>query len=458
MSSQTILVVEDHANEREALMRMLRLEGYEVMGASTLVEARAFSFSQIDLVITDLRLGKHSGLELLKYLRETKPSTPLLVVTAFGDVETAVSAMKLGAVDYLSKPLKPDHLLLLVNRYLPMRQTLVGENAADRVGLGNMIGNSPQMLRIYELIYRVAESDAIVLITGESGTGKELVAAAVHGASKRRNGPFVAINVAALPDALVEAELFGHVRGAFTGANESRQGRIEAAQDGTLFMDEVGDLPLQLQPKLLRVLENYQIAPIGSNKELKVDVRLIAATSRNIPDMIDKNQFRSDLFHRLNVLAIDLPPLRERPEDIRSLVEHFLKDCATRYMRSIPNVSVDLMKFFEGYEWPGNVRQLKNTIENLFVMGDRELLGIQDLPKSLGGSASILPIQTTIDTLSLSDVERATILSALRMSMGNRTHAAQKLGISVRTLQRKLRQWQVDEFPSDDTANDPSRS
>lgn len=443
-SKQTILVVEDQASEREAMTRLLRTEGYSVFAAAGVAEAKAHLSQAVDLVITDLRLGRLSGLDLLQYWHENRPSTPIIVVTAYGDVDTAVAAMKLGAIDYLMKPLKPDELLVLLNRYLPMRPQPSIEDEEQAGVLGKMIGNSPAMRRVFESIKRVAESDSIVLITGESGTGKELVAAAIHQLSLRKENSYVAVNIAALPESLIEAELFGYVRGAFTGANESRQGRFQAAQGGTLFMDEIGDFPLSLQPKLLRVLESFTFSPVGSNEELKVDVRLIAATSRNIAELTETNLYRADLYHRLNVLNVDLPPLRDRPEDIEPLVDFFIKDCAARHVRKPPEVASDLMAFLRSYDWPGNVRQLRNTIENMLVMGGRELLGMQDLPKFLSSNATTNPSRVAPSTMNLNDLEREAIQSALSHSMGNRTHAAQKLGISVRTLQRKLKQWEGD--------------
>lgn len=443
-SKQTILVVEDQASEREAMTRLLRTEGYNVLAAAGVAEAKAHLSQAVDLVITDLRLGRLSGLDLLQYWHESRPSTPIIVVTAYGDVDTAVAAMKMGAIDYLMKPLKPDELLVLLNRYLPMRpQPSITDDEHAGV-LGKMIGNSPAMRRVFESIKRVAESDSIVLITGESGTGKELVAAAIHQLSLRKASSYVAVNIAALPEPLIEAELFGYVRGAFTGANESRHGRFQAAQGGTLFMDEIGDFPLSLQPKLLRVLESFTFSPVGSNEEVKVDVRLIAATSRNIAELTESNQYRADLYHRLNVLNVDLPPLRERPEDIEPLVDFFIRDCAARHVRKAPEVSNDLMAFLRSYDWPGNVRQLRNTIENMLVMGGRELLGMQDLPKFLSSNATSNPTRIAPATVNLNDLEREAIQSTLSHSMGNRTHAAQKLGISVRTLQRKLKQWEGD--------------
>lgn len=439
----SILVVEDQVRERDAMVRLLRSEGYRAVGASNQKEAIQAFESSVDLVVCDLRLGQDNGLEVLRQWRTEKPTVPVLMVTAYGDIHSAVEAMKLGASDYLTKPLKPEELLVLLNRYLPMRIRGNDQTAIDIGGIGKMIGQSDQMREVFKQILRVASSDATVLITGESGTGKELVASAIHENSRRKSSSFVAVNVSALPDALIESELFGYVRGAFTGAQENREGRFRAANRGTLFMDEIGDLPLTLQPKLLRVLESYAFAPVGTNIETSVDIRLIAATSRNIAEMIQRDHFRIDLYHRLNVLSIELPPLRERPEDIPILVEHFLEDCARRHLRPIPEVAPELLEYLGHYDWPGNVRQLRNAIENMVVMGEERVLTLRDLPKYLSGNPQTETTSSRRIPLNLHQLEKDAILSALKKSFGNRTHAAHTLGISVRTLQRKLKAWGV---------------
>jgi DNA-binding NtrC family response regulator len=449
----SILVVEDQVRERDAMVRLLRSEGYRAVGASNQREAIQAFESAVDLVVCDLRLGQENGLDVLRQWRIEKPTVPVLMVTAYGDIHSAVEAMKLGASDYLTKPLKPEELLVLLNRYLPMRLRGNDQTAIDIGGIGKMIGQSDQMRDIFKQILRVASSDATVLITGESGTGKELVASAIHENSRRKNASFVAVNVSALPDALIESELFGYVRGAFTGAQENRDGRFRAANRGTLFMDEIGDLPLTLQPKLLRVLESYAFAPVGTNIETSVDIRLIAATSRNISEMIQRDHFRIDLYHRLNVLSIELPPLRERPEDIPILVEHFLEDCARRHLRPIPEVAPELLDYLGQYDWPGNVRQLRNAIENMVVMGEERTLTLRDLPKYLSGNPQTETSSSRRVPLNLQQLEKDAILSALKKSFGNRTHAAHTLGISVRTLQRKLKAWGVTQ-PNDEESDE----
>ena len=440
----TILVVEDQVREREALSRLLKSEGYNTVPASNSREAIDAFKAPVDLVVCDLRLGADDGMAVLKEWRQTKPSVPVLMMTAYGDIHSAVEAMKLGASDYLTKPLKPDELLLLLNRYLPMRARAQQQNAIDAGGIGRMIGHSAEMREVFDQIRKVSVSDATVLIVGESGTGKELVASAIHDNSRRRKKPFVAVNVTALPDSLIESELFGYVRGAFTGATEPREGRFRAADQGTLFMDEIGDLPQTLQPKLLRVLETYSFAPVGSSVESNVDIRLIAATSRELPEMVQDGEFRIDLYHRLNVLTIELPPLRKRPDDIPTLVNHFLADCAKRHLRPTPQVAPELLDYLQAYEWPGNVRQLRNVIENMLVMGDEGILTLRNLPKYLSGNPSSEQHNSNQGTFNLHDLEKEAILSALKKSFGNRTHAAHTLGISVRTLQRKLKLWGIE--------------
>jgi len=440
-TSLTILVVEDQVREREALSRLLKSEGYQTISASNRPEAIKAFRDPVDLVVCDLRLGADDGLDVLRQWREAKPSVPVLMVTAFGDIHSAVEAMKLGASDYLTKPLKPDELLMLLNRYLPMRAREKRQSSIDVGGIGRMIGQSERMREVFDQIRKVSLSDSSVLIVGESGTGKELVASAIHENSRRRDKPFVAVNVTALPDSLIESELFGYVRGAFTGAVDSREGRFNAANHGTLFMDEIGDLPQALQPKLLRVLETHSFAPVGSNTESHVDIRLIAATSRELTEMVQDGLFRIDLYHRLNVLTIELPPLRERPDDIPILVDHFLTDCAKRHLRDKPEVASELMEYLKGYEWPGNVRQLRNVIENMLVMGEEVILTLRNLPKYLSGNPLSEQHLASKGNLNLQDLEKEAILSALKKSYGNRTHAAHTLGISVRTLQRKLKLW-----------------
>jgi DNA-binding NtrC family response regulator len=451
----TILVVEDGESEREALVRVLRMEQYEVMSAADPQHAIDFAHQPIDLVISDLRMGKQSGIDLLRYWRERWPAMPFIIMTAYGDVDSAVTAMKLGAADFITKPVNPDSLLTLVRDCLDRRvvqthheqapSTAAGDRVFDRI-----VGRSPPMCEIIDQTRRAAHTESTVLVLGESGTGKELIAEAIHQNSPRCPGPFILVNMAAIPETLVESELFGHLKGAFTGAAASRVGRFEAAHGGTIFIDEIGDFPLNLQAKLLRVLENRTITPVGGNRDRLVDVRVVAATSRNLAKMTSLGQFREDLYYRLNVVAINLPPLRDRRDDIPLLVEHFVHELARAGNKPPLKISPELMQAFISLDWPGNVRQLRNALESMVVMARGELLTPADLPRNL----ALEPLDRSAEIAAaagpmLEDVKRAAMLRALDQFQGNRTRAAEYLGISVRTLQRKLKEWGLLESPGD---------
>lgn len=447
MTKHRILIVEDQSRERDALARLLRTEGYETQTARNCSEAMTMISEHFDAVISDLRLGQESGVELLKAWKNRHPNTPFLIATAYGEVETAVGALKTGAEDYLLKPLNPEALVIQLRQIINRRCSPTNESSTTSraneptSALDRIVGNSPAMHDLKDRIQRVANTDGMVLITGESGTGKELVAEAIHNLSKRSSGPFVAVNVAAVPESLVEAEFFGAVKGAFTGAETNRVGKFEAANSGTLFIDEIGDFPMSAQPKLLRVLENLIITPVGSNEDRKIDVRVVAATSRNLTELINQNAFRQDLFYRLNLLTIEIPPLRIRVEDVPYLIDYFLRDCQARYDRPDVQLSKELSDVLTKYEWPGNVRQLRNTIENMVVMGRQNPLSVQDLPAYFSGSTEAPKASVVIRDGQLQDLEREAIQYALERFQGNRTRAAEALGISVRTLQRKLKQW-----------------
>ncbi len=445
-----ILVVEDKTSEREALARLLRLENYEVEMANSAKQALTFLHEPIDLVVSDLKMSKASGLDLLKYWKERRPETPFIMVTAFGDVDSAVEAMKLGAEDYLNKPVNPEEVLLLIARCIESRQKdeTIHELQArldERLGFERVIGHSKAMLEVFEHARRAAMTDSTVLVTGESGTGKELIAEAIHQNSPRREGPFVTVNMAAVPAHLVESELFGHVKGAFTGATNSRVGRFESANTGTIFIDEIGDFALESQAKLLRVLENRTITPIGSNDDREVDVRVVAATSRNLESMVREEEFREDLYYRLNVVNLKLPPLRERADDIPLLIEHMLRELADHMNRPPLRIDRELREFLETYDWPGNVRQLRNALESMVVLAAGEELTMEDLPATLHDAPNSVADVNIPTGMSLDDIEREAIEQALAQHEGNRTHAAADLGISVRTLQRKLKAWGLDE-------------
>ena len=447
--NSTILIVDDQLNEREALGRVLRQEGFRVVSAANAEQATGFFEEPVDLVISDLRMGENSGLDLLRLWKSRMPATPFIMMTAYGDVTSAVDAMKLGAEDYLSKPVNPDELLMLIDRCLEFRQkdeTIrhLKERLDERLGFEKMIGSSKLMLDLFDQVRRAARSVCTVLITGESGTGKELISEALHHHSLRSHGPFVTVNMAAVPEHLVESELFGHVKGAFTGAMGARIGRFEAAEGGTLFIDEIGDFAQASQAKLLRVLENHTITPIGSNNDKHVDVRVVAATSRHLDEMVREQKFREDLYYRLNVVTIHLPPLRDRPEDIPLLVAHFNKTLCALQNRAELEFDSELLDFLYKYEWPGNVRQLRNAMESMIVLARGERLTIDDLPSSIESESGSESTSKLTDGGMLRDLQRSAVEKALHEHLGNRTRAATALGISVRTLQRKLKIWGLD--------------
>ncbi len=448
-SNERILIVEDKENERDALGRLLRQEGYDVLAAANADEAMAYLDSDVDLVISDLKMGENSGIDLLRFWKSRSPKTPVIMVTAHGNVASAVEAMKLGAEDYLTKPVNPDELLILTNRCMEYRRKdeMIQELQArldDRLGFERIIGNSKAILEVFDQARRAAQSDCTVLVTGESGTGKELIAEALHQNSRRKNGPFVTVNMAAVPEQLVESELFGHVKGAFTGAMAARAGRFETAHGGTLFIDEIGDFAQASQAKLLRVLENHTITPIGSNDDKQVDVRTVAATSRKLEEMVRNHEFREDLYYRLNVVTIRLPPLRERAEDIPLLTAGFLANICAAYNRPLLDIEPGLMRFLQTYEWPGNVRQLRNTIESMVVLARDSKLTLDDLPATLESDPLLDSQHLLSSRTSLKDIERAAVEKALAEFGGHRSRVAEALGISVRTLQRKLKAWGLD--------------
>jgi DNA-binding NtrC family response regulator len=441
-----ILVVEDKQHERLAIARLLWQEDYEVLLAENPQQASGFIDEEVDLVISDLRMGEHSGIDLLRLWKKRRPTSPFVLITAHGEVNSAVEAMKLGAEDYLTKPVNPDELLILIARCIEFRRKdetirLLQERLDERLGFEKMIGSSQAMLDVFEQARLAAQADCTVLVTGESGTGKELIAEALHQNSPRRNGPFMTVNMAAVPEHLVESELFGHVKGAFTGALAARTGRFEAAHGGTLFIDEIGDFALSSQAKLLRVLENHMVTPVGSNDDRQVDVRAIAATSRRLEEMVKDGRFREDLYYRLNVVTIHLPALRERREDIPLLTAHFLKSFGAAHGKTEMQIEPSLMDFMENFSWPGNVRQLRNVVENMVVLSRGNTLTIDNLPAQLESDPLIESGRVAGGTTSLVALQRSAVERALAECNGHRTRAAESLGISVRTLQRKLKAW-----------------
>jgi two-component system response regulator HydG len=454
-----VLVVEDNEAERKALGQLLKAEGFTVFGAESADKAMGYVDENPDVVLSDLHLGDVSGIDLLQLWKKRKPETQFILLTGHSSLNSAVEAIKSGAYDYITKPINPDELILLVKRAVESIQKdkeldHLRRRLDQRFGLDQIVGQSKMMKDVFAKIQRAAPVDSTVLILGESGTGKELVAQALHHNSLRKKGPFVAVNCAAVPATLVESELFGHVRGAFTGATDRRMGRFEQADGGTLFIDEIGDFEIGLQAKLLRVLETLTVTPVGGHEDRKVDVRVLAATSRDITKMVENGTFREDLYYRLNVVTIGLPPLRERPDDIPMLFEHFLKEISEHKHTPPKRISPEVMRRFQQYRWPGNVRELRNTLESMMVLADGDVLTERDLPERIAAGSALVSNSQEIPTgVTMEELERLAITKALDQFGGNRTHAANRLGISVRTLQRKLRQYELERrgkpFPND---------
>ena len=449
-SAGRVLVVEDHEPERRAISQILRSEGFTVFGSESADKALGYIDENIDIVISDLNMGDVSGMDLLQLWKKRQPDTQFILVSGQATVHSAVEAMKNGAYDYLTKPIIADELVLLIRRAIDTTKKdkeidNLRRQLDQKFGLDQIIGESKLMKDVFSKIQRAAPVDSTVLILGETGTGKELVAQALHQNSPRKKGPFVAVNAAAVPASLVESELFGHVRGAFTGATDKRIGRFEQADGGTLFIDEIGDLELGLQAKLLRVLETLTLTPVGGHEDRKVDVRVLAATRQDIRRMVEEGKFREDLFYRLNVVTILLPPLRNRPEDIPLLVEHFLHQISTSKKTTGKRMTPEVLRRLMTYRWKGNVRELRHSMEQMMVLSDGELLTEADLPDEIrdsvvaGAAPRDLPTNLTMDEL-----EKLAITKALDACNGNRTHAAQRLDISVRTLQRKLAQYDLE--------------
>ena len=438
-----LLIVDDEKNTREALRRVLE-DPFETFTAADLGAAeKILETEKMDAVLTDLRLGHESGLSVLERCLKLPHRPPCVVMTAYGSVESAVEAMRKGAYDYVTKPLDLERVQILLRR--AVRTAKVEEEnvklrqALDRsYGLDKILGTSVPMQEVLEKVRQVADSRANVLLEGESGTGKEMVARAIHGLSSRRQGPFVAVHCAALSPQLLESELFGHEKGAFTGAVDKRIGRFEQAHGGTLFLDEIGEIDAATQVKLLRVLGERSIERVGGNKTIEVDVRLVAATHRNLEMLVREGKFREDLFFRIRVVQVTLPPLRERPEDIPILAEHFRQEYSRENAKPDLQLSRAAMTALQAYRWPGNVRELRTAIEHGVVLARGKEIEPKDLPVSVmeGGAGKVSALKTT--GLRLEELEGQAIEAALRKTNRNITEAAKLLGISRRTLHRKL--------------------
>ena len=442
-----ILVVDDEPVQREMIGGFLKKQGFEVIAADSAERAlELFRQDAFDLVLTDQKMAEMSGLELLQAVHTINPETPVILITAFGTIEAAVAALKHGAIDYLTKPLNLDELLHRI-RQVSDRYRIINENRElrealqDRHRIEGIIGESGPMLEALSIVRRVAPSEATVLIRGESGTGKELIAKAIHFGSPRARGPLVKVNCAALPEALLESELFGHEKGAFTGALTSRQGRFELANGGTIFLDEIGDLPLHLQAKLLRVLQEREFEKVGSSRPVRVNVRIMAASHRPLEDLIQAGQLREDLYYRLNVVTIFIPPLRERRSDVALLLDHFLRYYAEKNGKTIRGLTPEGRDILLRYDYPGNVRELENIIERAVVLTRDDVIGSGDLPLTVQEPEVADGDRETNLTAAVEALERRMIRDALARSDGIQTRAAELLGMGERALRYKLTKY-----------------
>ncbi|GIW88440.1 MAG: sigma-54-dependent Fis family transcriptional regulator [Isosphaeraceae bacterium] len=450
-----VLVVDDDAAHAEAVAESLERVGYECEIATGGREAlRLIEERNYDIVLTDLLMDDVGGLDVLAKAKRELPDAEVVILTGHNSIKTAVTAMQAGAATYLTKPLDINELRIVVDKRsqsqrLARTNQLLQRQLQERFGFEGVVGNSPEMLKVIEKLKQVAPTNATVLITGESGTGKELVAKALHVNSPRRNKPFVPLNCAALSETILESELFGHVRGAFTGAERERKGYFEQANGGTLFLDEIGDVPLGTQVKLLRAIETGEIVRVGSNDPIKVNVRILSATNRDLAEAIAEGKFRQDLYHRIKVVSLKLPPLRQRREDIPLLIDHFLKEFSESHGKKISGITPAARKALMTYSWPGNVRELKNTIESMVVMDLDGVLDLDDLTEELQvATGSSSEPSTRPDDLvgkPLDEVERHYIAEALKLTHGNREETARLLGIGERTLYRKIKDYGLHE-------------
>ncbi len=452
MTAQTkIFVIDDEKEMVELVQLGLKKRGFVVVPFSNGADALAgLTEHDVDVVVTDLNMKGMTGLELCQTLVADRPDLPVIVLTAFGSFETAVGAIRAGAYDFVTKPVEIEALAIAIRRAAERRRLSgevkrLREVVASTRGRGDLVGASPVMQTTYTLIDQVSATDATVLITGESGTGKEVVAREVHNRSRRKDAPFVAINCAAVPEALLESELFGHAKGAFTDAKQSRQGLFAQAQGGTLFLDEIGEMAISMQPKVLRAIQERKIRPVGGESEISIDVRLITATNRDLEEMVEAKAFREDLYYRINVIHIPLPPLRARGGDVLLLAQHMLRQYAALFDKKVMGLSPAAAERLVGYDWPGNVRELGNCLERAVALAHFDEIQVDDLPDKIRNRSS--PRATNINSnelpelLTLEEIERRHTLRVLEACKNNRTDAAKILGLDRKTLYRKLLRW-----------------
>lgn len=456
MADNVILIIDDDRGLRVSLSAFLEKKGYSTLTAATAQEGlEIIENNTVDLVLLDIRMPGMDGITALKKIKEINSDLNVIIITGYGSIETAVEAMKEGAVDYVTKPFNLKELSSKIEtslkiKYMVIKNKLDEKEEEGRESFSNLIGKSKQMQEVYELIAKIAKKDVTVLILGESGVGKEMVAKAIHQNSQRKDGPFIKVNCAALPDQLLESELFGYEKGAFTGAGRQKKGMFELADGGTIFLDEIGDMSLATQAKILRVLQEHEFQRLGGEETIRVNVRVLAATNIDIQQAIEIGKFREDLYYRLNVVRINMPPLRERPEDIPLLTNEFIKEYNQKHNKEINGVAPDAMRLLMSYDWPGNVRELKNICEQAVVLNESNVITAADLPVEIRGKGFNLDANQSNQSLKditknlTSEIERKIITETLEETGWNRNETAQKLGITPRTLYNKIKEYKIE--------------
>ncbi len=442
-----ILIIDDEEAIRDSCTQVLQRAGYHVDTAVDGHEGlKKFKKTQVDVVLLDLKLPGWHGLKVLKKIKQAAPEIPVIIITGFASIESAVDTIKQGAYDYLAKPFSPEELRVMVKKALAGKESREEFPSQTEDGFEDfdmVIGQSREMAKVVDIVKRVSTTESTVLVTGESGTGKELLAQEIHKHSLRRNAPFVVVDCGALVETLFESELFGHVKGSFTGAHETKHGRFEVANGGTIFLDEISNIGMNIQAKLLRVIQEREVTRIGSNKPIKVDVRILAATNVSLAECVGKGEFREDLFYRLSVVPLHIPPLRDRKKDIPHLVKHFLQKYNQKAMKRIQGVSADAMKALMEYDWPGNIRELENTIERAVVLSISDEINLQDLIyHGIGSAQSFLP-STGDHYKSLKNMEKDYIRAVLRAQHGNKSKTARILEIDRKTLHAKIKKYKI---------------
>ncbi len=455
MKNYSILIIDDEETQRNILKGYLEKKGYKIYSASSGTEGiELIRRNMIDIVLSDYKMPDKTGLEVLETVKEINPEISFVILTAYGTIENAVKAMRLGAFDYISKPVDLDELDMLLERIIENKNLrseilLLKNQLKEKFKIDSFISQSPKMEEVLSITARSADSKATVLITGESGTGKEVLAKAIHYASSRKDKPFVAVNVPALPETLLESELFGHEKGAFTGADKAKKGRFELADGGTIFLDEIGDIPLNLQVKLLRVLQEHQIERVGSVENINIDVRIIAATHQKLEQKIKDGSFREDLYYRLNIVSLHLPPLRERKEDILPLIDHFVEKYSKENNKQKLSLSKEAIDLLIKYNFPGNVRELENAIERAVVLCRSDVITVNDLPNVIKGFKAEKEIVTNENTSLIEQVEaleKKLIFDALSKTNGNQSQAGRMLGLTERNLRYKMQKYEIKKF------------